>query len=70
MDTGDAADDDAVVVVVESDADEVDGDFLLLDFFSFCNYHLKLLSPPHYIHSTVILRRYRVVLRINEKSES
>ena len=37
MDVGEAAD-DVVVVAVESEADEVDGDFLLLEFFSFCNY--------------------------------
>lgn len=37
IDTGEAAD-DVEVVAVDSDADEVDGDFLLLDFFSFCNY--------------------------------
>lgn len=70
IDTGDAADD--VVVAVESDADEVDGDFLLLDFFSFCNYvyykdfcYLRPSSKLYRVVFALILRRKKA--RANRK---
>ena len=68
MDVGEAAD-DVVVVAVESDADEVDGDFLLLEFFSFCNYFFIKKIFVIFDYSWIISCGFCINFK-KEKSES